>query len=235
MLELFGGNASPAVPVLIRATRVDSVLLRRAAANTLGLVGTGADLAIPALVDLVLFDESDEVRSLAGRALGRVGETAEGPLVQLLTDVDADVRLQAAMAFGEMQSVAPETEIVLREAAAGDEPRVAVAALLAVWRTTAAADEAGGGRAALCPPGGTAPIAFDSCSPVERRIRRESGPYSAAVNRSCDIGRPCVHFAARDDRSSRSQAWNGILTSFGTAGYARHRRWSTRTGGRGAD
>jgi HEAT repeat protein len=140
MLELFGGNASPAVPALIRATRSDSVLLRRAAANTLGLVGPAADPAIPALVDLVLFDESDEVRDLASRALGRLGEAAEAPLVQLLTDSDPGVRRRAALAVGEMQSVAPETDLVLREIAAGDEPPVAVAALLAVWRTTADAE-----------------------------------------------------------------------------------------------
>jgi HEAT repeat protein len=100
-------------------------------------VGPAADPAISTLVDLVLFDESNEVRDLAGRALGRIGETAEAPLVQLLADSDADVRRRAALAFAEMQSITPETELVLRETALAEEPPVAVAALLAVWRTTA--------------------------------------------------------------------------------------------------
>jgi HEAT repeat protein len=136
MMELFGGNASPAVPVLIRTTRCESVLLRRAAANTLGLVGPAADQAIPALVDLVLFDESAEVRDLAARALGRIGEAAEAPLAQLLRDPDVEVRLRAARACTELPSISPETEVLLHDVAEGDEPPVAVAALMALWRTT---------------------------------------------------------------------------------------------------
>jgi HEAT repeat protein len=200
MLELFGGNASPAVPVLIRATRSESVLLRRAASNTLGLVGPAADPAIPPLVDLVLFDESNEVRDLAGRALGRIGDTAEAPLVQLLADSDVDVRRRAALAFAEMQSITPETELVLRETALAEEPPVAVAALLAVWRTTA--DEefvTAGGLKWLTDP--------------DREVRMRAVELLESLGQAAESAVPKLTELADDERPYVRQAARRVLRS----------------------
>ncbi|MFO1095737.1 MAG: hypothetical protein U0992_20890 [Planctomycetaceae bacterium] len=72
VLELFRGQG-PATPSLIRATAAHDVLLRRAAANTLGQIGPLAEPAVPPLADLVIFDESHEVRDLAARAAGLHG------------------------------------------------------------------------------------------------------------------------------------------------------------------
>jgi HEAT repeat protein len=136
MMELFGGNAASAVPVLIQAARSRSMLLRRSAANTLGMIGPAADPAIPTLVDLLLFDESEEVRDLAARALGRIGSASEPPLGQLLTDQDIGVRVRAAQAFGEMTAIEPVSQEALQTAAELDDPTVAVAALTALWKST---------------------------------------------------------------------------------------------------
>lgn len=114
MLELFGGFAASATPSLIRATSSESVLLRRAAANTLGLIGPAADPAIPALADLLLFDDFAEVRDLAARALGRIGADAEPALVQLLQDSDSEVRLRAAAACRELRGASPATIAALK-------------------------------------------------------------------------------------------------------------------------
>jgi HEAT repeat protein len=200
MLELFGGHASPAVPVIIRATRSDSILLRRAAANTLGLVGPAADPAIPALVDLVLFDESDEVRDLAGRALGRIGESAEAPLVQLLADSDPDVRLRAAQAFAEMRSIAPETDRVLREIAVNDEPPIAVAALLAIWRTTGDVEfVADGGLKWLTNP--------------DREVRMRAVELLEALGPAAEGAIPRLTELADDERPYVRQAARRVLHS----------------------
>lgn len=200
MLELFGGNASPAVPALIRASRADSVLLRRAAANTLGLVGPAADAAIPALVDLVLFDESSEVRDLAGRALGRIGEAAEAPLSQLLVDSDPDVRVRAARAFAEMTSIAPESVAALRDAGQSDEPALAVAALSALWRTTADAE--------LVTAGGLKWLA----SP-EREIRMRAVELLESLGPEANAARPQLTELSEDERPYVRQAARRVLRS----------------------
>jgi HEAT repeat protein len=138
ILELFGGHAAPAVPALIRATRHESPLLRRAAANTLGLVGPAAEPAASELVDLVLFDEHEEVRDLAARALARIGGTAEPALARLLADHETAVRERAAGASMHLTSVAPETLTALQRARDDRSGMVRVASLDALWRLTGA-------------------------------------------------------------------------------------------------
>jgi HEAT repeat protein len=136
ILELFGGHAAPAVPALIRATRDESLLLRRAAANTLGLIGRVAEPAASELVDLVLFDEQEEVRDLAARALARIGGTAEQALARLLADREASVRERAARALTQLTSAAPETVAALQGACDDPSGMVRVACLDALWRIT---------------------------------------------------------------------------------------------------
>jgi HEAT repeat protein len=133
MLELFRGHAAPATPSLIRATASDDVLLRRAAANTLGLIGPAAEPAVPALADLVLFDDSHEVRDLAARSLGRIGASAEPVLVQMLEDPEVDVKSRAAFACRELSGAAPETVRALQQAITNSEPGVRIAALESLW------------------------------------------------------------------------------------------------------
>jgi HEAT repeat protein len=136
ILELFKGHAAPAVPALIRATHSDAVLLRRAAANTLGVIGPSAEPAVPALVDLVLFDDHEEVRDLAAAALGKIGPAAEGSLAQLLADEDVGVRRRAASALGQLSAAPPTTVSALQAAAGDDSPAVRMASLAALWKLT---------------------------------------------------------------------------------------------------
>lgn len=136
ILELFRGNAATAVPALVRATHSDAVLLRRAAANTLGVIGPSAEPAIPALVDLVLFDEHEEVRDLAAGALGSIGPAAEGSLVQLLSDADPGVRLRAATALSRLTAAAPTTIAALRNTVQDESPALRIAALTTLWSFT---------------------------------------------------------------------------------------------------
>ncbi len=195
ILELFKGHAAPAVPALIRATLSDAVLLRRAAANTLGVIGPSAEPAVPTLVDLVLFDEHEEVRDLAAAALGKIGPAAEGSLAQLLADEDVGVRRRAASALGQLSDAAPTTVSALQAAAGDDSPAVRMASLTALWKLT---------QDAAC----ILSAVIDEVSHEEREVRMGAvrllelmGPAARTgierLNGLAEQGSPAVRQAAR--------------------------------------
>ena len=202
MLELFGGNAASAVPVLIQSARSRSLLLRRSAANTLGLIGPAADPAIPTLVDLLLFDESEEVRDLAARALGRIGSASEPPLVQLLTDEDIGVRVRAAQAFAEMRAVAPASQDALQTAAEQDDPRVAVAALASLWKSA--------GDAASVIPG-----ALQLLAHPDREVRMRAAELLEALGPAAAPALPELRELAAAGPPEARQAARRILRTLG--------------------
>lgn len=203
MLELFGGNASAAVPSLIRATASRSVLLRRAAANTLGLIGPAADPAVPALVDLVLFDESEEVRDLAARALGRIGPAAEPSLVQLLRDRDAEVRVRAARAMRELPSFSPETAAALAEASGDAEADVRIMALESVWTVTADAAAVAQG-------------ALTELTHADRDTRMRAVRLLESMGTALDRVLPALQSLAEDRRPYVAQAARRVLRTYET-------------------
>lgn len=198
MMELFGGNAASAVPVLIQAARSRSVLLRRSAANTLGMIGPAADPAIPTLVDLLLFDESEEVRDLAARALGRIGSAAEPPLTQLLSDPDVGVRVRVARAFAEMTAVSPPSQQALQAAAQDDEPQVAVAALAALWQTTADGET-------------VIPGALEMIVHPDREIRMRAVELLESLGPAAEPALPGLRELAEDESPSVRQAARRVL------------------------
>ena len=202
MLELFGGNAASAVPVLIQAARSKSMLLRRSAAHTLGMIGPAADPAIPTLVDLLLFDESEEVRDLAARALGRIGSASEPPLVQLLSDQDIGVRVRAAQAFGEMTAVEPASQEALQSAAEGDDASVAVAALTALWKTT--------GQGELAIPGALRLIAHP-----DREVRVRAAELLESLGPAAAPALPELRDLADEGPPEARQAARRILRTLG--------------------
>lgn len=195
ILELFGGHAAPAVPALIRATRHESPLLRRAAANTLGLVGPAAEPAASELVDLVLFDEHEEVRDLAARALARIGDGGEQALVRLLADPEAAVRERAAGALRHLTFAAPETITALQRARDDPSGMMRVASLDALWRLTT-------------DPAFVLDRAVDELSNGDREVRvravllleamgRAARPATARLRALAEDGPPHVQQAAR--------------------------------------
>lgn len=200
MLELFGGNGAAAAPVLIQTTRAESVLLRRAAANTLGMIGEAADPAIPALVDLLLFDESAEVRDLAARALGRIGSAAEPGLVQLLSDADVEVRVRAARAFAEFTAVSSDGLEALRTAVEMDEERVSVAALAGIWQGTADA-------------GQVIPGALQHLTSSDREIRMRAVELLESLGPDAEPARSRLEKLAQDERGDVRQAARRVLRS----------------------
>ena len=71
---------------------------RAAAAQTLGLLGKQSAPAIPYLIGL--FADKPEVRTRAVEALGRIGEPAIVPLIDVMKTGSAGQRMSAAQALG---------------------------------------------------------------------------------------------------------------------------------------
>ena len=103
VLGLLGADAAPALPDLIRAAESDWDLLRLSAVTTLGHIGPQSEIAIPALADVILFDDAPEVRDAAAVSLGAIGTAAVPTLTQLASVRDPEVRERAligAIAIG---------------------------------------------------------------------------------------------------------------------------------------
>jgi len=91
-LWMLGPNAMPALPELLRALRSDYPLVRLYSALTIGNIGPQSEIAVPALVDLILFDDEPDVREVAADALSGIGPPAVPALSQLIQDRDDLVR-----------------------------------------------------------------------------------------------------------------------------------------------
>ena len=115
-LSLVGPSAAAAVPLLIRATRDDHWPIRYRATLALASIGPSAGVASDALVDLVLFDDVNEVRLTAATALANIGPQGEASLSQLLADQDADVRRMVASVLGQIERPSDESRDALRSA-----------------------------------------------------------------------------------------------------------------------
>jgi HEAT repeat protein len=98
-LSLLGPAAAPATPELLRALSSEWTLLQLSAASALGNLGSRGELAIPALVDQILFETDPVVREASADALGRIGLRSLPALKQLMQDPDASVRRLAIRAL----------------------------------------------------------------------------------------------------------------------------------------
>ncbi len=97
-----GSDAGEAVSALAEALRDATTMIREAAVEALGMIGTRD--AVLALGE-ALKDEDVRTRSLAARALGAIGPKAEDAapaLVEALKDEDTETRCRAAKALGEI-------------------------------------------------------------------------------------------------------------------------------------
>jgi len=132
-LAYIGPNASAAVPALLRATGEANENLRRAAAAAIGAIGPMADVAIPTLAELLVFDESAAVRDQAADALSRIGSAATKLLARLLADEDAEVRWRAAQSLGKIRPPAKSAVPALTKALEDKNVEVRMHAMESLW------------------------------------------------------------------------------------------------------
>ncbi len=90
----------PAVNPLIKALKDEDVLIRRNAAEVLGLIGSVS--AVEPLI-AILKDTDDNVREKVAESLGKIKDKrAIYPLIETLSDNNPNVRKSAAFALGEL-------------------------------------------------------------------------------------------------------------------------------------
>lgn len=111
---ILGPSATPLLPLLIQSARDEWSPIRLAAIVTIGEIGPQAEIAVPTLIDTLLFDEAGEVKEVAADSLGRLGPSALKPLAQLQNDPDLEVRLLVIRALSQANSNQTVTEMLLK-------------------------------------------------------------------------------------------------------------------------
>jgi HEAT repeat protein len=134
MIATFGSAATPTVPRLVRCARSTHEPLRWSATTALGAIGS--PLALSPLVDLLLFDESAEVRHAAAVSLSQLGPPAVPTLVQLLEDPEPEVRARAADALRRVGRKAASADRPLQTVLDDSSPLVRLNAMEALWAIT---------------------------------------------------------------------------------------------------
>jgi len=90
-----------AIPALEKAVRHHDTAVRKAAAETLGVIGPDASCAIPTFVKVIDDKRADEqLRVVCAEALGRIGVEAVPALEKAVRQQDPGVRKAAATALG---------------------------------------------------------------------------------------------------------------------------------------
>ena len=125
-LWLLGPSAAPALSDLIRAAQDRWPLVRLAAVQTIGQIGPQAELAVPTLVDIVLFDDAGEVQEAAADALASLDERGRLALVQLLSDPEIEIRRLAIRGLAILKTA--EAASALETALQDDAPVIRVLA-----------------------------------------------------------------------------------------------------------
>jgi hypothetical protein len=109
-LETLASCGSEVIPQLTEALEAQDWKVKVIAAYSLGLFGTQAQSAIPALSDLVQ-DENSDVRFAVAQTLGEIGtEDVIPALTKALQDGDENVRVSATAAFQKVGSAANQAK-----------------------------------------------------------------------------------------------------------------------------
>lgn len=136
-VSLIGPSASPVVPALIRATVDPNETVRRKVFEALESMGGRADVAVPAMVEALMFDESAAVRDAAEAALATAGPDATLALRKLSTTDDPELRLRAVRGLRQMGVAARPAEKDLWAALQDADEKVRIEAAQALSNISA--------------------------------------------------------------------------------------------------
>ena len=124
-LGLIGGQASAAVPALLRATRDRHSSVRREAVLALAAIGPEAQIAVPGLLERLVIDDDESVQDTAEQALAAIAsDEVQGALRQLLADEEAEIRWRSARTLRELGPPARASGPALLRCLGDAEPRV---------------------------------------------------------------------------------------------------------------
>lgn len=130
-ISLLGSGGTGALPELLRASRADWALLRRSAITAIGKMGPAAAVAVPALSDILLFDDAGEVNEAAADALGQLGPEGVAQLAGFLKGNEVPVQRLAVRGL-KLAAKDPAAESALSVALADQDHTVRAAAAAAL-------------------------------------------------------------------------------------------------------
>ena len=133
-LGVIGPSASAGLPTLIRLTFAEDENLRRQAVISIGRMRERAEIAMQALTEVLVFDESPAGRDAAAISMANVGPLAIKPLASLLADRDAEVRWRVAHALSTIGPRARPAILALTKCLKDQVPQVRLAATDALWK-----------------------------------------------------------------------------------------------------
>ena len=133
-LELFGSGGADAVPVLLRYSEDREERVRRGVAVTLGAFGPRGNDAVQRLAEIIVTDQSLDVRDVAAISLGQVGGTEW--LGRLIRHPDAATRERACIGLGYSSPSDSTAQEWLTEAGRDLSSTVRIAAIEALQRLT---------------------------------------------------------------------------------------------------
>jgi HEAT repeat protein len=111
-LEALTHCSSEVIPQLLEALKAKDWRVKAIATHRLGLFGTKAQSAIPALINLMK-DENADVRFTAAQALGKINsEQAVSPLIKALQDKDKNVRFAATNSLLQLGSKMQQDNLI---------------------------------------------------------------------------------------------------------------------------
>lgn len=135
-IAIVGPSASPAIPSLIQASRSEHDVVRRKSLRALGVFGQASDVAIPAIMDCLIADQSAAVRDSAADALGRIGMASVPSLRHLMSDTDPEVRWRATKAIRQTGAKAADVKSELSNRLSDTDARARAEAVESLWAVT---------------------------------------------------------------------------------------------------
>jgi HEAT repeat protein len=177
-----GAAAAEEMPAVVKALEDEDARVRLQAAEDLGLSGTAAAAAVPALLRLKEQKAAPLLRVAAAKALARIDpkiETVVPLLIEALKDKAGNVRKTAAESLGDLGPASQPAVEELVKAAKDPDPTVSWAAIDALGQIGPGAEAAVPTLIEALTDAGTRGAAVDALGQIGRKAR----PAVAALER----------------------------------------------------
>ncbi len=139
-LAVIGSDATAAIPTLTRMIYDEHELVRRRTVEAIGAIGPAAAVAMPSLMETLIFDESAAVRDAAEVSLSQLGPSVVEPVTRLLSDSESDVRERAAGILARLGKAAQSSADELTNLLGDEDAAVRIRAAEALWSVERDAD-----------------------------------------------------------------------------------------------
>ena len=167
-LGQIGSDAASCIPALLRTVELRHERIRISSVAALGQMGPTADIAVPALVERLVFDDSAAVRDVAVTAISKVGPPAVPQLAKALRANDDQARIAAITALALIGTPARAQLPTLISATEDSSAEVALAAARAVQSVSAGGID-------------VSPILLRSLADSDRQVRMQAARMFSTI------------------------------------------------------